>query len=371
MMPRSAISTSPKAGRAPRIAMVLSGWPRISETFAINELLALRRAGMLAAVFATKAGDTRLCQPDWDVLDPLVEVLPDLDAGAQAAVVAGRVRGAGVSAVHGYFAHRPTTVAVAAAGHLGVPYGFSVHALDVRKIGAEQLRQRATNAAVVVACNREAAEAVRSAGTAPALVGHGVDLDRFSPSPPPDRPFISLLAVGRLVEKKGFHDLVEALALFDRPFHLNVVGEGPEHPRLEQMIAVHGLGQRVTLLGRRTHAQLPALYAAADVVVVPSVVDRTGDRDGLPNVVLEAMASQRPVVASDLAAIPTAVREGVNGLLVPPRQPGALADALTRLADDRRLRHRLGVRGRADVEGRFDVRRCGWELCRALERAYG
>ncbi|HEX9992050.1 MAG TPA: glycosyltransferase, partial [Acidimicrobiales bacterium] len=272
-----------------RLGVVVSGWPRVSETFALNELLALRRAGMLAAVFATKPGDPSLRQPGWDEIDPLVEVLPGGDVDAQAAVVAERLAGAGVAGVHGYFAHQPAAVAAAAAARLGVPYGFSAHALDVRKVPPAELAERAAGAAVVVSCNRETAASIEAAGTTPRLVAHGVDLDRFSPAPPPGGPVTSLLAVGRLVEKKGFDVLVEALALVDRPCRLRLVGDGPERPRLEAAVARLGLGDRVDLLGRRTHADLPALYAAADVVVVPSVVDANADRDGLPNVVLEAM----------------------------------------------------------------------------------
>lgn len=365
------MSSTSEAPAPVRLGVVLSGWPRVSETFALNELLALRRAGMLAAVFATKPGDGSLCQPGWDEIDPLVEVLPDGDAEAQGAVVAGRLAGAGVTAVHGYFAHQPAAVAAAAAARLGVPYGFSAHALDVRKVPAGVLAERAAGAAVVVSCNADAAAAIEAAGTTPRLVRHGVDLDRFRPVPPPAGAVTELLAVGRLVEKKGFDVLVAALALVDRPFRLRLVGDGPERPAVEAAVARLGLGDRVALLGRRTHDELPALYAAADVVVVPSVVDANRDRDGLPNVVLEAMASGRPVVASDVAAVGTAVRPGLTGLLVPPRRPDALAAALVRLLDDPEERGRLGAAARAEAEARFDLLDCSRELRRTFERFYG
>jgi glycosyltransferase involved in cell wall biosynthesis len=353
------------------LAVVLSGWPRISETFAVNELLALRRAGMLAAVFATKGGDGSLLQPGWSELDRLVHVLPDGDAETQGRIVAARLRGCGVAAVHGYFAHQPAAVAASAARRLGVPYGFSVHALDVRKVDGDVLAARAAGAAVVVSCNPDAAATIAATGTRPRLVRHGVDLDRFTPSSLPNGPTLSLLAVGRLVEKKGFEVLIDALRLLPRPVRLRVVGDGPGRAPLVRAVARHGLQPRVELLGRRSHTHLPALYSAADVVVVPSVVDRRGDRDGLPNVVLEAMASGRPVVASDVAAVATAVCDGVTGLLVPPGDAGALATALTVLADDATLRQRLGDAGRVEAECGFDLHRCGRELCRTLEQSYG
>jgi glycosyltransferase involved in cell wall biosynthesis len=137
------------------------------------------------------------------------------------------------------------------------------------------------------------------------------------------------------------------------------------------MIAARRLADRVELVGRCTHATLPGYYAAADVVVVPSVVDSTGDRDGLPNVVLESMASQRPVVASAVAAIPAAVRDGVTGTLVPPRDPDALAGALAALIDSPARRAELGRTARLTAETEFGLGRRTGEFCRVLERAYG
>jgi glycosyltransferase involved in cell wall biosynthesis len=136
------------------------------------------------------------------------------------------------------------------------------------------------------------------------------------------------------------------------------------------MIAAHRLADRVELVGRCTHATLPAYYAAADVVVVPSVVDSAGDRDGLPNVVLESMASQRPVVASAVAAIPAAVRDGVTGTLVPPGDPAALAGALAALIDSPARRVELGRAARLRAETEFGLSHRTEEFCQVLERAY-
>jgi glycosyltransferase involved in cell wall biosynthesis len=351
--------------------VVVSGWPRISEVFAVNELVALHRAGMLAAVFATKAGECGLRQPTGRELDALVHHLPDTDAAGQGAVVAERLAGTGVAAVHGYFAHRPAAVAMAAATRLGIRWGFSAHALDVRKVPREEMARLAAGASVVVCCNPDAAADLRAAGVRPALVRHGVDLTRFATDPPPGGGVVRLLAVGRFVEKKGFAVLVEAMALLDRRCRLRIVGDGVLRPELEALIAARGLDDRVELVGRRTHATLPAEYAAADIVVVPSVVDAAGDRDGLPNVVLEAMASARPVVASDVAAIGTAVLHGATGLLVPPRDPARLAAALAELIDDPPRRSYLGRAGRIAVAPLFDLDRCTAELCTTLERHYG
>ena len=355
----------------PGIAVILSGWPRVSESFALNEVLALHRAGLLAAVLALKTGDGGIPHPAAAQLAPMVEILPPGDVSAQAEAAVSRLDGIGVSAVHGYFAHTPAAVAAAVADKFGVPYGFSVHALDARKVSKQELGDRARRAAVVVTCNEDAAAEVEAAGIHPTLVRHGVDLAAFPASRPTDHDPVELLAVGRLVDKKGFDVLLDALSRLDRPYRLRLVGDGPLRPRLEAMIAAHRLADRVELVGRCTHATLPDYYAGADVVVVPSVVDSTGDRDGLPNVVLESMASQRPVVASAVAAIPAAVRDGVTGTLVPPRDPDALAGALAALIDSPGRRAQLGRAARRTAETEFGLDRRTGQFCRVLERAYG
>lgn len=356
--------------RPARVAVVLSGWPRVSETFALNELLALRDAGILAAVFATKEGGPGPHQPGVEELEPLVEVLPEGDALDQGAHVARRLEGLGVTGVHGYFAHQPAAVARAAAALLGVPYGFSAHALDVRKVSAGDLRLLIAGAAVVIACNADVAASLAEGGSRPALLPHGVDLLRFRSSPPPARRETCLLAVGRCVEKKGFEVLIRAMTLVTAPACLRIVGEGPLRPALEEAAREWGVAGRVKFLGHRTHAQLADLYAGSDVVVVPSVIDRDGDRDGLPNVVLEAMASGRPVVASDVAAIASAVRDRMTGVLVPPGDPTALAGVLDELAADPAARFRMGEAARREAHERFALGDCADRFCRTLGEVY-
>jgi glycosyltransferase involved in cell wall biosynthesis len=360
---------APRGTNAPtRIAVVVSGWPRVSETFAANELLALQSAGMLAGVFATKPGDASLKQPQCDAIGA-VPVLSMGDARAQGTALAERLASSNVTAVHGYFAHQPAAVAQVAANILGVRFGFSVHALDARKVEPSALRERALAAACVIACNRDVADVLRSVGAEPSLTPHGVDLARFVPRIPTDAA-PELIAVGRL-EKKGFSVLLDALARMRTPACLRIVGDGPLRGDLEALINRLGLDDRVDLFGRVTHDELPGLIAASQVVVVPSVVDSAGDRDGLPNVVLEAMASGRPIVASDVAAISTAVEHGRTGLLVPPSNPAALAGALDALAANQGVREAFGVAGRTRAEQLFDLRKCSQHFCSLLERAYG
>ena len=353
-----------------KLVMLVSGFPRRSETFALNELLALDRAGCLEAVFATKPGEPGPPQPGAEQLMEKVRVLAPGTPAEQAEEVVERLDGAPVTAVHGYFAHVPTEVAAKAARRLGVPYGFSVHALDARKVGRSGLAERAREAACVIACNPDVAGDLRRAGAPVHLIPHGVDLERFRPTPPPPAEVLTILAVGRLVPKKGFATLLEAGARLLAPFRLRIVGAGPEREALERRIAELRLGDRVELAGPRTHDDLPAEFAAAHIVVVPSVADATGDRDGLPNVVLEAMACARPVIASDIGAVSSAVIDGRTGVLVPPGDAEALAGALEFLVDQPDMRERLGREARALVEADYELHSCTARLRAFLETVY-
>ena len=356
--------------KSAQIAVVVSGFPRLSETFAVNELLALAERDALAAIFATKPGDGTHPYLGSERLSRLLTVLPNDTADRQAAIVADTLRNRNVRAVHGYFAHQPAEVAWRAAERLRLPSGFSVHAKDARKVSSNELGIRAKRAACVVACNSDVAATLQKTGARAHLIPHGVDLERFLPSPLPASGPLQILAVGRLVEKKGFHFLIEAVSRLNFPFQLRIVGAGPEHERLAQMISAYNLSDQVTLCGARTHEQLPNEYARAHVVAVPSIVDQAGDRDGLPNVVLEAMASGRAVVASKAGAMEAAVRDNETGRLLPAGDPLSLALALTQLAEDLSLRERLAVTARVYVERHYEMKACSERFCDLLEEVY-
>jgi glycosyltransferase involved in cell wall biosynthesis len=354
----------------PQLAVVVSGFPRRSETFMLGELLALEASGALAAVFATKLGESGPAQPGTERLTKYVEFLPDVPVEAQARAVRATLARRKINGIHAYFAHRPAEVAQQVAQMSGVPFGFSVHARDFRKVAPEVLFQRASEASCVVACNTDVARDVSDLGAKVHLLPHGVDLQRFTPHTTSSNGVVRLLAVGRLVEKKGFHFLIAALAGLKVPFTLTIAGDGPERDRLRQLIVLNNLENRVVFCGSVTHSELPRMYAEADVVVVPSVQDGSGDRDGLPNVVLEAMASGRAVVASDAGAIASAIRDNENGLLVPAGDPVALGQAISHLAKDKNLREQLGRNGRRRAEVDYEVGQCSARFHQLLTNAY-
>jgi glycosyltransferase involved in cell wall biosynthesis len=352
------------------IVVITSGFPRLSETFALNDLLELERAGAVRAIFATKPGDGGPPQPGAEALVARVEVLPGGAPDQQAAHVTARVGPRAAAGVHAYFAHAPAAVAERSAAALGVPFTFGVHARDARKVRPDELARRGRAAARVVACNPDVAGELERGGVDVELVPHGVDLRRFRPAPPPAAEPVRLLAVGRLVPKKGFAVLLDALAGLPGNVRLRVVGDGPLRSALAGRARALGVADRLELAGAVTHRELPGEYARAHLVVVPSVQDASGDRDGLPNVVLEAMACGRPVVASDLAGIPSAVIDGATGRLVAPGDAAALRGALSDLAGDPGRRAALGHSARARVECDFELAACSDRLRRTLEAAY-
>lgn len=178
-----------------------------------------------------------------------------------------------------------------------------------------------------------------------------------------------ILFVGRLVERKGLAGLVAAVQRLPAALgaRLEIVGEGPERPRLEAQIREAGLADRVVLRGRVSGVQLGEAYAAADALALPSVLDSRSDTEGLGVVLLEAMSYGVPVVGSRVGGIPDIIVDGKTGLLVAPGDPGALADALRRLAEDPPLATRLGAAGQAHVRAHFSWERivAQWEECYA------
>jgi glycosyltransferase involved in cell wall biosynthesis len=353
-----------------KIVMVLSGFPRRSETFAVNEIWALEKRGALAGIFATKAGESVATQLVSKALVSRVRVLKEADGPRQADEVISCLNGTSVSGVHGYFAHAPAEIAERVAERLGTRFGFSIHARDARKVPPAVLSARARKAACVVACNHDVADELRDSGARVHLVPHGVDLDRFARRDFPYTGTLQLLAVGRLVEKKGFHILIAAAARLRAAFQLDIVGEGPEENRLRGLIRTHGLESKVRLCGPKTHEDLPEAYNRAHVLIVPSIVDRTGDRDGLPNVVLEAMACGRPVIASDAGAIGSAVIHGETGLLTQPGDAESLASAIDMLAEHHPRLQQLGIRARERVQREYDLQICTERFHDLLRSAY-
>ena len=274
----------------------------------------------------------------------------------------------GVRHLHAHFAHGTTTVTWHAATIAGLPFSFTGHARDIYAPELNPhgwLRRKLRAARFAVTCTGANVEHLKA--IAPEadvhLVYHGLNADfaRMVGEPPPPEPapngMLRVLGVGRLVAKKGFDVMVEACAELRRrdvAFEALIVGQDDKHgAAVRERIAALGLGDRVALPGPMGQEELLGEYRRAGVLCMPCrVLDN--DRDGIPNVLVEAMAAGAPVVATRVSGIPELVSHEVNGLLVEPDDPAALADALLRVHRDRELAARIAAAGRRTVEARFD-----------------
>jgi glycosyltransferase involved in cell wall biosynthesis len=262
--------------------------------------------------------------------------------------------------IHAHFVDRAATVALVAGRLLDLPYSATAHANDIY-VEPTLLAEKISGASFVATCTGyNAAHLARLArdGSDLACIYHGLDAQRYRPDPTLQRDEIRLLAVGQLKEKKGFGYLVEACQILrgdGHEFSCEIIGEGPLHGELEAQVRDLSLKGTVDLRGGLEHHEVVAAYREAAIFVLPCVTAADGDRDGIPNVILEAMAMELPVVSTLHSGIPEAVVDGETGLLVGPGDAAALAEALAGLMDDAQYRLRLGREGRRRVVEVFDV----------------
>ncbi len=276
-----------------------------------------------------------------------------------ALVLATRWRRRGIGHIHAHWAHTATAVAMHAAALLGVGFSFTGHANDlfVHRVG---LLAKVRRARFVVCISEFHRQFYLEMGADPArlpVVYCGIDTARFGPESGAPAAGPVIVAVGRLVEKKGFHHLIEACALLrDRgvDFRCVIAGSGPDLDRLRAQVERAGLADRVELPGQTVLQEgLPGLLRSARLTALPCVRDRDGDMDGLPQVLIEAMACGVPAVSTVLVGIPDLVRDGDNGLLVAPGDVPALADALQDLLGDPERSVALGRRAEVWAKAHF------------------
>lgn len=275
--------------------------------------------------------------------------------------------GDAVTHLHAHFAHGTTTVTWWAAHLLGLPFSFTGHAKDIYQDDQNPkglLARKMTAAAFVVTCtgaNRQHLETVGT-DTPVHVMYHGLNadfaglLDTAAPAPPPDR--LRIISVGRLVEKKGFDVLVDAVArLAERGVDVTaaIAGEDGDHAAtVRERISTAALDDRIEFLGTMSQAELFDEYRRSSLFALACRITVDGDRDGIPNVLMEAMAAGLAVVSTAVSGIPELIEDDVNGLLVPSEDAEALADAIWRLAKDPALSRRLADAGAATIAERFD-----------------
>jgi glycosyltransferase involved in cell wall biosynthesis len=392
-----------------RVAFVLKGYPRLSETFIAQEILALEQRGLDIQIVSLRHptdstthpvhGQIRapvLYLPEYLKDDPprvfaawrRVRRLPNYAAARHAWLAdlardptPNRIRRFGQALVlaaelapdichlHAHFLHTPASVARYAAIMSGLRWSVSAHAKDIWTIPAWEKRGKLLSAQWTVTCTESGR--YHLAGLAPspkvALSYHGLDLERFPPPSPsremgtdgsdPARP-VTVLSVGRAVEKKGYDDLVAALALLppNLAWRFVHIGGGALAGRLKRQALRLGLDQRIEWRGARSQPEVLAAYGAADLFVLAAKIGKDADRDGLPNVLMEAQSQRLACVATTLPGIGELIEDGRTGVLVPPGNPQALAASLEALIRDPERRARLGAAGEARVRREFDMR---------------
>lgn len=383
---------------APRVGYVLKMYPRFSETFIVHEILQQEAAGTHVEIFSLRlpidgrfhealarvqAPVTYLSREHkaslfWSALreaarevptitDHLEELLAAPEDEALAAVeLAGAIRRSGLEHLHAHFGSIAAEVARLAARLTGITYSFTAHAKDIFHedvVPAElATKLREAHTAVTVSEFNKAHLRTEFGPDAAGVVRlyNSVDLEAFpfatkGETPGPAR----IAAVGRLVEKKGFGDLVTAVAaLVDegRDVHLDLVGTGPLEAALTEQVRELGLTDHVTMHGALPQTSVREIVADASVFAAPCVIGADGNRDGLPTVLLEALALGTPAVSTPVTGIPEIVRHEETGLLVPESDPTALAAALARTLDDPAGSAERSRAARALLEADFDFR---------------
>jgi glycosyltransferase involved in cell wall biosynthesis len=288
--------------------------------------------------------------------------------------------GSGVVHLHAHFAHSPTSVALFASQLSGLPFSFTAHAKDIYTSDPRQLREKLSRSRLAVTCteyNRRHLQGLSGSGACPIhRIYHGIDLNLFSPPSavgpalPPAEPY-RLLTVARMTPKKGLKTVYQMVKiLHERGVGLShtLIGDGEQRDELRQMIDTMGLGSITRWRGTLPHEEVTKALAESDLFVLGCEVAANGDRDGIPNVIVESLAMGCPVVATGISALPEIVVNGETGLLVPSRRPDKMADAAMRLLTDTALRQEVIVRGRRHVEDHFDNRVLVRELGALLRR---
>ena len=407
------------------VAYIMSRFPKLTETFVLDELVAVDRQGVRIELFPLLRERAEIVHPEALPWIERAHYLPFLSAailrsnvrllvrhprrylGTLAAMIRGtagslnflvggigifpkvvhaasQMSALGVRHVHCHFATHPALAGFLIHRLTGIPYSFTAHGSDLH-VERRMLCQKIAESAFAVTISRSNAAVIAKecGGSVPKLqvIRCGVDLRRFRPADErdaapdatdaptgvttdaelavPGRP-ASITCIGTLHEVKGQRHLIAALAtLAERGINIccRFVGDGPDRAELEGLVDKLGLGGSVEFLGQRMRSDVLELLAGTDILVAPSVPTSGGKREGLPVVLIEAMAAGVPVVASHLSGIPELVENDVTGLTVPPGDPAAIADALARLFADRPLRQRLARAGRERIEAEYDLDR--------------
>lgn len=389
------------------IAVVLKGYPRLSETFIAQELLGLEKAGFTLHLISMRHPTDKHTHPVHDEISAPVSYLPEYLHDEPMRVLKGwwysrkkigyaaarrqflkdikrdftrnRFRRFGqalvmaaelpddVGHLHAHFLHTPASVTFYASLMTGIAYTCSAHAKDIWTSSDDDLKDKLNTAKWVVTCTKNGWKHLQNLSNDPSRVHlsyHGLDLSRFaSPdraggkndSGDPSNPVV-LVTVSRAVEKKGLDTLLDAFARL--PDNLNWrwvhIGAGGLVKDLKQQAITFGLQDRLEWRGALPQTAVLEQYRKSDIFVLPCRIAKNGDRDGLPNVIVEAQSQCLPVISTTVSGVPELVDDGKNGLLVDQNDPQQFSAAIEKLMKNPDLRHQMGQAGERRVRGDFD-----------------
>ncbi len=405
-----------------KLIVVVKGYPRLSETFIAQELRGLEKAGIELAIVSLRHPTDHTTHPVHDEIQASVTYLPEyihhfplrtLRALITSLKMPGfikalqqflkdlrrdftrnRVRRFAQAAVlakewpdnaewlHAHFIHTPASVAYYASIIRGVPWTVSAHAKDIWTSPDWELAEKLSDARWAVTCTRFGHQHLQSLAPDAATVHlsyHGLNLSRFPAYDRPqssrdgqasDKPVV-IVSVGRAVDKKGFDILLNALASLPATLHWRFVhiGGGPQLPELKALAHQLLIDDRITWLGAVDQNEVLANYKKADVFVLACRISSDGDRDGLPNVLLEAASQGLACISTNISGIPEFFDSG-NGLLVEPERADLLAAALTRAVESPSLRYSLGKAAQAKLRADFDYHNSIAQLVDLFENAW-
>lgn len=393
-----------------RVGYVLKNYPRYSETFVVNEILAHEAAGLPVEIFSLRTlsdphfqdiisrvrapvtyipVEPRKASDLWATMQTAGDVLPkfwravestrreEMRNVYQAVLLAIEARRRGIRHLHAHFASVATSVTRLAARFGEIPFTFTAHAKDIfhESVSPTDLREKLSDAAGVVTVSDYNVDYLHDVfgGAARGVrrVYNGLDLEQF-PFAVSGRRGHQIVAVGRLVEKKGFGDLIDACGILHErgvQFQCEMIGAGPLEGELRARIGELGLADRVQLLGPRPQREVMDHVRSASVFVAPCVDGTDGNRDGLPTVLLEAMALGTPCVSTRVTGIPEVVRDRETGRLVAQHDPVALAEAIAEILAERCVGELLAQRARQLMEANFDIHRNTAQLRRLFAGA--
>ncbi len=392
------------------ILIILKGYPRLSETFIAQEIRALEQRGLKLRLASMRRPTDKAVHPVHREIQAPVSYLPEYlyreplrvlrawwrvrswprysearrawrkdwrrdptpNRGrrfGQALVLAAELPG-DVGHLHAHFLHTPASVARYAALLTGLPWSCSAHAKDIWTTPDWEKREKLADAAWAVTCTaagRDHLQGLAPSGKDVTLVYHGLDLRRFArgeaAGPATDgsdgaAPVI-IASVGRAVPKKGYGDLLTALAALPSglAWRLIHIGGGPLLPELKAQAGQLGLADRIEWRGAQPQEKVLELYRQADLFVLASRIAGDGDRDGLPNVLMEAQSQRVAVLATKVSGIPELIDDDATGMLVEAGDSGALARGLETLIRQPALRQRLGEAGYRRIQAQFDMER--------------